>query len=37
MRNDLNKEFLLISPKEEINEFIQDNENTLEILEAIKP
>ena len=37
MRNDLNKEFLLISPKEEINEFIQNNENTLEILEAIKP
>ena len=37
MRNDLNKEFLLISPKEEINEFIQNNENTLGILEAIKP
>ena len=37
MKSDLNKEFILISSKEEINEFIENNENTLKILCAIKP
>ena len=37
MRNDLNKEFLLISPEEEITEFIENNEDTLKILDVIKP
>lgn len=37
MKNDLNNEFILRSSEEEINEFIEKNENTLEILDAIKP
>jgi hypothetical protein len=37
MRNNLNKEFLLVSPEEEINEFIENNEDTLKILDVIKP
>ena len=37
MINELNNEFLLISSKEEINDFIANNEKSLEILEAIKP
>ena len=37
MESKIFEEFELVSPKDEIKHFIKDNENTIEILNAIKP
>ena len=37
MNNDLTKSYRLKSAKEDIDEFVRNNENASEILEAIKP
>ena len=37
MKYDLNQNYILLSPKNEINRFIDNNENTLEILKTINP
>lgn len=37
MNYDLNHDYILISPENEINEFIENNDNTFEILNTINP